>query len=72
MAPSHNQQHLDGTNEHAHAQSANNEEHLDLDVLIVGAGFAGVHQLRHLRDLGYKVQLVDNGSDYGGTWFWNR
>ena len=44
----------------------------DLDVLVVGAGFAGIHQLKHLRDSGYKVRLVDNGSDYGGTWHWNR
>ena len=44
----------------------------DLDVLVVGAGFAGIHQLKHLRDLGYKVLLVDNAPDYGGTWHWNR
>lgn len=46
--------------------------HHDLDVLVVGAGFNGVYQLKKLRDSGYKVLLVDNGSDYGGTWFWNR
>ena len=42
------------------------------DVLVVGAGFAGIYQLKHLRDLGFSVLLVDNGSDYGGTWFWNQ
>ncbi|KAF1974073.1 FAD/NAD(P)-binding domain-containing protein [Bimuria novae-zelandiae CBS 107.79] len=44
----------------------------ELDVLVVGAGFAGIYQLKHLRDLGYKALLVDNGSEYGGTWYWNR
>jgi cation diffusion facilitator CzcD-associated flavoprotein CzcO len=56
----------------ASAQTTYNIGHQDLDVLVVGAGFAGMYQLRHLHKLGYKVLLVDNGSDYGGTWFWNR
>ncbi|KUI63458.1 Baeyer-Villiger monooxygenase [Cytospora mali] len=43
-----------------------------LDALIVGAGFCGVYQLKRLRDLGYKVKLVECGGDYGGVWYWNR
>ncbi|CBX90137.1 hypothetical protein IAQ61_001597 [Plenodomus lingam] len=43
-----------------------------LDALIVGAGFGGVYQLKKLRDAGYKVKLVEQGSDYGGVWYWNR
>ena len=43
-----------------------------LDALIVGAGFNGVYQLKHLRDNGYNVKLVDAASDYGGVWYWNR
>lgn len=49
-----------------------NQHHVQLDALIVGAGFGGVYQLKRLRDLGYKVRLVEMGSDYGGVWFWNR
>ncbi|KAK8072654.1 hypothetical protein PG996_006002 [Apiospora saccharicola] len=44
----------------------------ELDALIIGGGFAGVYQLKHLRDAGYKVKLVESGSDYGGVWYWNR
>ncbi|KAF9728339.1 hypothetical protein PMIN04_007724 [Paraphaeosphaeria minitans] len=44
----------------------------ELDALIVGAGFGGVWQLKRLRDEGYKVKLVECGTDYGGVWFWNR
>ncbi|KAK8104639.1 uncharacterized protein PG998_011672 [Apiospora kogelbergensis] len=44
----------------------------ELDVLIIGAGFGGVWQLKHLRDAGYKVKLVEGGGDYGGVWYWNR
>jgi cyclohexanone monooxygenase len=43
----------------------------DHDVLIVGAGFAGLYQLKHLRDRGYDVRLIDAGSDIGGVWHWN-
>ena len=47
------------------------QEH-DLDAVIVGAGFGGVYQLKALRDAGYKVKLLESGSDFGGVWFWNR
>ena len=46
---------------------------MHLDALIVGAGFAGLYQLLCLRDrLGLKVQVMEAGSDLGGTWYWNR
>jgi cation diffusion facilitator CzcD-associated flavoprotein CzcO len=44
----------------------------ELDALIIGGGFNGVYGLKKLRDAGYKVKLVEHGSDYGGTWYWNR
>ncbi|KAI1407156.1 cyclopentanone 1,2-monooxygenase [Hypoxylon sp. FL1857] len=44
----------------------------ELDALIIGAGFSGVYQLKKLRDEGYKVKMVESGSDYGGIWYWNR
>ncbi|KAI9368859.1 FAD/NAD(P)-binding domain-containing protein [Aspergillus egyptiacus] len=47
-------------------------QYLELDALIVGAGFGGVYQLKHLRENGYKVKLVDTATDYGGVWYWNR
>jgi len=43
------------------------DDHLaiELDALIVGAGFGGVYQLKKLRDLGFNVKLIEGGSDYG-------
>ncbi|MPY56506.1 flavin-containing monooxygenase [Streptomyces spongiae] len=45
---------------------------LDLDVLIVGAGFAGLYALHRLREMGYTVRCCDRAEGVGGTWFWNR
>ncbi len=43
-----------------------------VDVLIVGAGFAGLYMLHKLRAEGFSTQVVEAGSGVGGTWFWNR
>ncbi|MFZ5790188.1 MAG: flavin-containing monooxygenase [Pseudomonadota bacterium] len=42
------------------------------DVLIVGAGFAGMYMLHRLRGLGLTAKVVEAGSGVGGTWYWNR
>ena len=42
------------------------------DVVIVGAGFAGMYMLHKLRELGQHVQVIEAGEDVGGTWYWNR
>lgn len=44
----------------------------DLDVVVVGAGFAGLHLLHSLRGRGLRTHVIERGSDVGGTWFWNR
>lgn len=44
---------------------------LDLDVLVVGAGFAGVYLLHKLRKEGFNTKIVEAGSDLGGIWHWN-
>lgn len=44
----------------------------DLDVAIVGAGFAGVYALQRLRGLGYRCRVFEAGDGPGGTWYWNR
>ncbi|KAI0525528.1 hypothetical protein F5B22DRAFT_633621 [Xylaria bambusicola] len=44
---------------------------LDVDSLIVGAGFAGVFMLKTLRDRGHNVVIYEAGNDLGGTWRWN-
>src|ERR1700680_984148 len=47
------------------------EEVEELDVLVVGAGFAGLYQLDRLRTLGFKVKLFEAGSESGGGCYWN-
>ena len=42
------------------------------DVVIVGAGFAGLYMLHRLRGLGISARIYEAGSGVGGTWFWNR
>jgi len=42
-----------------------------LDVLVIGAGFAGLYMLHKLRGLGYCVRIVETAGGLGGTWFWN-
>src|SRR5271170_6489390 len=43
-----------------------------LDVVIVGAGFAGLYMLHRLRGLGFSTRVFEAGSNLGGTWYWNR
>ncbi|QSE94742.1 NAD(P)/FAD-dependent oxidoreductase [Rhodococcus pseudokoreensis] len=43
----------------------------ELDVLVVGAGFAGLHQLDRLRKLGFSVKIFEAGAGLGGIWYWN-
>jgi cyclohexanone monooxygenase len=42
------------------------------DVIVVGAGFAGVYMLHKLRETGFSVIVIEAGDDVGGTWYWNR
>ncbi len=44
----------------------------DVDVVVVGAGFAGLYMLYRLLRLGCSVRVFERGSGVGGTWFWNR
>lgn len=43
-----------------------------LDVVIVGAGVAGLQMLHQVRELGLTVRVFEAGGDVGGTWYWNR
>ena len=42
------------------------------DVVIVGAGFAGMYMLHKLRGLGFSARVFDAAGGVGGTWYWNR
>ncbi len=42
------------------------------DVVIVGAGVSGMYMLHRMRGIGLSTQVIEAGSDVGGTWYWNR
>lgn len=44
----------------------------DVDVVVVGAGIAGLYALHRLRGDGHSVQVYEAGSGVGGVWYWNR
>ncbi|KIW78293.1 hypothetical protein Z517_08128 [Fonsecaea pedrosoi CBS 271.37] len=48
------------------------DKHLHLDAVIVGAGFSGICSLHHLRKLGLKAKIFEQGNEIGGVWHWNR
>ncbi len=41
-------------------------------VLVVGAGFAGLYALHRLRELGISAQVLEKAENVGGTWLFNR
>ena len=44
----------------------------DVDVVVVGAGFAGLYMLHRLRGAGFTARVLEAGGGVGGTWYWNR
>ena len=44
----------------------------DVDVVVVGAGIAGLYLAYRLSRAGYRLRVFEAGDDIGGTWYWNR
>ena len=44
----------------------------EYDVVIVGAGSAGMYLLHRMRKLRMHARVLEAGLDVGGTWYWNR
>lgn len=45
----------------------------DVDIVIVGGGFGGLITGARFREEGFEdIRIIENGSDFGGTWYWNR
>jgi len=53
------------------AKRTNNGAIEELDVILVGAGFAGLYLLDRLRSMGMAVQVFEAGAGLGGVWYWN-
>ncbi|MEK9996784.1 MAG: NAD(P)/FAD-dependent oxidoreductase, partial [Halieaceae bacterium] len=43
-----------------------------IDMVIVGAGFAGLYMIYRARQCGLSIQCYEIGEREGGTWYWNR
>ncbi len=47
--------------------------HDEVEVVIVGGGFGGLITGARLREAGFDdLRIIEKGSDFGGTWYWNR
>ena len=45
----------------------------EVDVVIVGGGFGGLLAGARLREAGVRdIRIIEQGGDFGGTWYWNR
>ena len=44
----------------------------DPDVVVIGAGFAGLYAIHRLRERGISVHGLEAAEGVGGTWYWNR
>ena len=49
-----------------------NSELPEVDVLITGAGFAGLYMLHRARALGLNARVIEAAGGVGGTWYHNR
>ncbi|MFC4128577.1 flavin-containing monooxygenase [Nocardia rhizosphaerae] len=47
-------------------------ERADVDVVVVGAGIAGLYALHRFRRSGLSVRVFEAGAGVGGVWYWNR
>jgi len=54
------------------AGTGQSEEIKQFDAIVIGAGVTGLYSLYRMRELGLSVQVFEDGSGVGGTWFWNR
>jgi cation diffusion facilitator CzcD-associated flavoprotein CzcO len=45
---------------------------IDYEVIVIGAGVAGIYQIKRLVDLGVRATVLEAAADLGGTWYNNR
>ncbi|SPM36822.1 Predicted flavoprotein CzcO associated with the cation diffusion facilitator CzcD [Mycobacterium rhizamassiliense] len=44
----------------------------ETDVIVIGAGFAGLYAVHRAASAGLSVTALEAAPDVGGTWYWNR
>ena len=44
----------------------------EFDVVVIGAGIAGLYSIYRMREIGLSVKAYEKGDGVGGTWYWNR
>jgi cation diffusion facilitator CzcD-associated flavoprotein CzcO/acetyl esterase/lipase len=54
------------------SESTNSGTTQQVDVAVVGAGFAGLYLLHRLRKADFSTVVIEEAGDVGGTWYWNR
>ena len=42
------------------------------EAVVIGAGVAGIYQIKRLADAGIDAVVLEAAPDLGGTWYWNR
>ncbi|KAH0844012.1 Cyclopentanone 1,2-monooxygenase [Fonsecaea pedrosoi] len=71
MVVSHDSQ-SNGTAVNGDAANGAHSGTIDCDVIIVGGGFSGMTALHKARKLGLTAKIFEEGTDFGGVWYWNR
>ncbi|MYZ46903.1 NAD(P)/FAD-dependent oxidoreductase [Rhizobiales bacterium L72] len=54
------------------SRTSSGDRACDFDVIVVGAGFAGLYMIHKLRQMGMSVRAYEAADDVGGVWYWNR
>ena len=55
-----------------HAATPTPVEDLDYEAIVIGAGVAGIYEIKRLTDLGMNATVLESSADLGGTWWNNR
>ena len=54
------------------ARGMTDQSKTHFEVIVIGAGVAGIYQIHRLASLGIDATVLDSAPDLGGTWYWNR
>ena len=81
LRPDGNDQYVEVSGEHAHyvedpyVEPGFTRAPLtdEVEVVVIGGGFGGLLAGARLREAGVqRLRMIEQGGDFGGTWYWNR